>query len=69
MVAAAVERFVRNQVGDARPEEWDRAALQQALAVQYLITDEGFLAGQPSGESQKSLKKWLEQRQRRSDPR
>ncbi|MCK9988179.1 MAG: preprotein translocase subunit SecA [Azoarcus sp.] len=43
MVAAAVERFVRNQVGLAAPEEWDRAALQQALALQYLITDEAFL--------------------------
>ncbi|HET7040727.1 MAG TPA: preprotein translocase subunit SecA, partial [Gemmatimonadales bacterium] len=38
MVAQAVERFVRNYLGDARPEEWDRAALQQALALQYLVT-------------------------------
>jgi len=38
-----VERFVRNQVGLTPPDQWDRPALQQALALQYLITDEAFL--------------------------
>jgi preprotein translocase subunit SecA len=40
MVEQATERFVRNWVGATKPEEWDRAALQQALALQYLVTDE-----------------------------
>ena len=38
MVVTAVERFVRNWVGETEPADWDRPALQQALALQYLIT-------------------------------
>jgi preprotein translocase subunit SecA len=38
MVSLAVERFLRNFVGDTPAQDWDRPALQQALALQYLIT-------------------------------
>jgi preprotein translocase subunit SecA len=43
MVEEAVERFVRRHVGDGGPETWDRPALQQALALQYLVTAEALL--------------------------
>ncbi|MBW8772172.1 MAG: SEC-C domain-containing protein, partial [Gemmatimonadetes bacterium] len=38
MVGQAVDRFVRNWVGVTPPEDWDRPALQQALALQYMVT-------------------------------
>ena len=43
MVGLAVDRFVRNWVGVTPPSEWDRPALQQALALQYLVTGEEIL--------------------------
>jgi preprotein translocase subunit SecA len=43
MVAQAVDRFVRNWVGVTQPADWDRPALQQALALQYLVTGEEIL--------------------------
>ena len=43
MIGQAVDRFVRNWVGDTAPHEWDRAALQQALALQYLVTGDALL--------------------------
>jgi preprotein translocase subunit SecA len=43
MVGQAVDRFVRNWVGVTPPEEWDRPALQQALALQYMVTGDEIL--------------------------
>jgi preprotein translocase subunit SecA len=43
MVGQAVDRFVRNWVGVTPPEDWDRPALQQALALQYMVTGDEIL--------------------------